>query len=214
MVGNGCMSTPAPQIDKNDDKVPFYVVDHGWHTGIIVESAAVSANIAGLPFDRHEIGFIEFGWGDQEFYRADRFSFVLAARALLFPTDSVMHVAGFRQNPALYFQEGSWERLEISQAGLARLLRHIDMSFARNDRGKLIDLGRGLYAESRFYAARQNYHVFNNCNDWIIEAISEAGLFNRTLPTLTAGSVMRQIRAYKRSLPGAGRKAPTEKYDD
>lgn len=72
------------------------LVGHGWHTGIVVAATDVSRPIAAwFPNAR----YLEFGWGDRAFYMAREQSAWLALRAVLLPTDSVMHVAGYAEPP-------------------------------------------------------------------------------------------------------------------
>ncbi|MDO9424761.1 MAG: DUF2459 domain-containing protein [Methylobacter sp.] len=195
---SGC--SLAPVENAQAEETTIYIVDHGMHTGIVIDADSVTEIIRGLLFDFEDISFIEFGWGDQAFYQADSFSVFLAIRALFFPTGSVMHVAGLRHTPEFYFRHSDMEGIRIPRDRLKSMLRYIDSSFARDSQGALIGLGRGLYAYSTFYDAKGSYHLFNNCNTWVIEALAEAGFSERILPTLTASSVMRQVRNFPQSL--------------
>jgi hypothetical protein len=67
--------------------------------------------------------------------------------------------------------------------------------FERGDEGDLRPLGPGLYARSRFYAARGRYHVFNNCNHWTARTLGAAGLPVETEHALTEEQLMEQVRA-------------------
>lgn len=92
------------------------------------------------------------------------------------------------------------EGIRISRERLKSVLWYIDSSFVRDSQGALIGLGRGLYAYGTFYDAKGRYHLFNNCNTWVMEALAEARFSKRVLPTLTASSVMRQVRKFPQSL--------------
>ncbi|MDI1232488.1 MAG: DUF2459 domain-containing protein [Methylobacter sp.] len=193
-----CSSAPVENVQA--EEITLYIVDHGMHTGIVIDADSVTEIIQGLRFDFEEIRFIEFGWGDQAFYQADSFSVFLAIRALFFPTGSVMHVAGLSDRPEFYFRHSDIEGIPISRERLKSMLRYIDSSFARDSQDALIGLGRGLYAYSTFYDAKGRYHLLNNCNTWVMEALVEAGFSKRVWPTLTASSVMRQVRKFPQSV--------------
>jgi uncharacterized protein (TIGR02117 family) len=190
---------------------PIYVANHGWHTGIIAESEAVLNAIPALKQSFQSARFIEFGWGDQDFYQASDISYGLAIKALLFPTDAVLHVAGIPKPPNVYFGSSEVEEIRISQAGFNKMLAFIRQSFRRDSQGNFIRLGRGLYADSFFFRAHGAYHAFYTCNSWIMEALSEAGLPESDLPTLTAEGVMDQVKRYRHSVRQAFTELPPDK---
>ncbi|MDP2702217.1 MAG: DUF2459 domain-containing protein, partial [Candidatus Rokubacteria bacterium] len=55
-------------------------------------------------------------------------------------------------------------------------------------------VGRGQYANSRFYVAREKYFLLKTCNTWTARALRSAGLPITSLYAATAGSVMHQTR--------------------
>ena len=89
---------------------PIWVVDHGWHTGVIVGQAELRAAALGLELTEPEAAkrllwlttrypaaeWLEIGWGDAEFYQqTPTVSDVdpwLGLKALLIPTDSALQV--------------------------------------------------------------------------------------------------------------------------
>jgi uncharacterized protein (TIGR02117 family) len=194
LLGCGAKTVASHTVEPNG--IAIYVVDHGMHAGIVIDARAVAGDIAGLAFEEKDIRYIEFGWGDQAFYQAESFSLILAIKALLLPTDSVMHVAGLRYDPGIYFRNSEVLHIRISPIQLNAMLSHINRSFVRDEQGQLIDFGRGLYGESRFYAANGDYHLFNNCNTWAMSVLIQAGM-PKPMITLGASSVMRQVRAYQ-----------------
>ena len=74
-----------------------YVASNGWHTAIIVSSAALSATDA-LPesADFPGASFLEFGWGDRAFYQAKEPTLGETLTAALTPTPAVIHIAGLQ----------------------------------------------------------------------------------------------------------------------
>lgn len=202
-----CFLLAGCQIDavirSNNDAstgIPVFVVSHGWHTGIIVDNEAVFAAMPELKQSLPAARFIEFGWGDQDFYQAGDISYWLAIKALLFPTDAVLHVAGIATHPKIYFHGSEVEKIMISPAGFNKLLVFIRHSFSRNGQESFIRLGRGLYADSFFFRAQGAYHILYTCNSWIMEALTEAGLPEPEWPTLTAEGVMDQVKHFRRSV--------------
>lgn len=197
---SACGSSPSVPVANDGESMIVHIVNHGLHTGIVFDARAASGSIPGMAFDLSEIAYIEFGWGDRAFYQADAFSLWLALKALFFPTDSVMHVAGLRHDPEYYFRNSDIERISLSINQVIAMLHFINQSFARDGQGNLSNLGRGLYAYSRFYSATGTYHIFNNCNTWTMEALAEAGVAVDSPLALTARGVMRRIRRHQKSV--------------
>jgi uncharacterized protein (TIGR02117 family) len=169
-----------------------YLVGHGWHVGIALRRA----DVADAPWpaleDFPEANYLEVGWGDAAYYQDPDPSLGTTLRAGLWPTPSVLHVAGVAGSLERFFQRSEIIRVDVTDDGLRRLTSFIAAAHARRDAGGLIRLGPGLYGDSRFYAAADAYHVFNNCNHWIAQALQAAGV--RIAPSLTAGGLLRQLR--------------------
>ena len=113
--------------------------------------ARISLGCPFSPTSRPPYRWFEIGWGDDGFYRqAPRLGDVsvsLAAKALLWPTKSVLHVVGLKTKPPRAFAGAQMLRLEIDAKGRARLREHIAKTIAL----PLKPLGRGLYGSSLFF---------------------------------------------------------------
>ncbi len=169
-----------------DQTVTVYVVNHGYHAGLIMPQEALAQAAAGLPllgaaarrFDGYR--WLEIGWGDEDFYRyvpalaSLTMKRALRAMAGLNET-SVLHIAGFDPAPARAFR-GDMVSLTLSQAGFARLAAELDQSFARAESDLPVELGPGNYGQSLFYKANGRYHAFNVCNHWIARLLRAAGV--------------------------------------
>src|SRR5262245_35825913 len=97
-------------------RTEIFLVSHGYHSGIVVPRSAL-ATMAGergqgalvaIATRFRTYPWIEFGWGEEEFYRnvptAGSLTIGLAARALLRPGNaSVMHVVGLSAPPIRSF---------------------------------------------------------------------------------------------------------------
>ena len=175
-----------------------FVVEHGWHAGIVVAREDLPRDMRppaeALPAGR----YLEIGWGDHDFYQAPRISAGLALKAVLWPTDSVLHVVGFSEPVTAFFHLSGIVELEMSSAGLDAMLRHIAASFARDAGGNALPIGPGLYGNSRFYRSTESYHMFNTCNVWTARALRAAGLPLSSAGSLTVDALMDQVRVYGR----------------
>jgi uncharacterized protein (TIGR02117 family) len=181
--------------------VEIVVVSNGYHAGVALPRAAL-AEFAGYPaliavtqrfalFD-----WIEFGWGDREFYRAvptvGDLSLPLALRALFRPgNDSVLHVVGVGGDPERAFTTAELVRVPLSTAGFDRLLQKLDATFVPPEGGALPDLGRGLYGPSLFYPARGTFGISRVCNHWVADLLGAAGLpVAPVLATVPSGLIL------------------------
>ena len=185
----------APAID-------VFIVSHGYHAGIVVprDRTAEVAGTLGLRalmavtarFGAY--AWLEIGWGDQGFYTSvptvASLTVPMALRALFRPGNpSVVHVVGLTQHPRLSFPHSEIVRLQLGEAGFARLLGKLDATFAPGEGGAIAEaLGAGLYGASVFYRAAGAFHLFNVCNHWIADLLDAAGVPTaRLLATLPAG---------------------------
>lgn len=197
----GCVSASAEgEISAGEPAdLPVYVVSHGWHTGIAVDRDLAVRSLPALKEEFSRPGYIEFGWGDARYYQAEEKTRMLALRAILFPTDAVLHVAAVPMDPERFFPGSEIGRLLVTDQGMQKLLSFIGDSFKRDGNGRPIRTGRGLYGQSSFYRATGSFHAFNTCNTWTAKALRKAGFPVKTRLTVTAEEVMDQVRELRKS---------------
>lgn len=177
----GCTASPytiePPQSEASEAKsITIYIVVHKWHSGIVLPAKLLSGSLSLLREQLGgEVSYMEFGWGDHDFYLANQPGMRLALRALFWPTESVMHVAGFYDEPILYFSKSRVVPLQISGAEFVSLQRYISSSFNVTESGGWQPLGKGLYGLSQFYRAAGAYHLLNTCNSWTAKGIYSSG---------------------------------------
>ncbi|MFP4307231.1 MAG: DUF2459 domain-containing protein [Desulfococcaceae bacterium] len=174
--------------------IPVWVVNHGWHTGIAFPTEAIPSRA--LPpmdgIEQHR--YLEFGWGDAQFYQAGGGGFWLAFRALFWPTDSVLHVVGFDLPADRFFAASQSLSRRVSSDELARLLVFLEDTFFMSPAGEPKPLGPGLYGNSRFFQAKGRYLFPETCNVWTARALAAMGCRVRPLLAMTADGLMGQAR--------------------
>ncbi|MDX1530392.1 MAG: DUF2459 domain-containing protein [Rhodothermales bacterium] len=173
--------------------LPVWVVEHGWHAGIVMRAADLPPDRWPERADFPGAAYLEVGWGEAGYYPDPDPGVLDALRAGLWPTPSVLHVAGFARPPAAAFPHREVLRLAASEEGLAALVRFIHDAHAREG-ARAEPAGEGLYGESYFYAGAERYSAFRNCNTWVARALKEAGLPVKPGRALTVGGLMRQLR--------------------
>jgi len=192
----GCaapVAGPAPPPSAGPT-LSVRVVDHGWHTAIVVRRDDVDLTLWPEVRDFPDAALVEVAWGDRDFYMATEATGWLAVKAALFTSGSVLHVAGLTESALASLRAGTVVELRVSRGGFDAMIRFFHDEYQRDAGGRLARLGHGLYGESWFYAARSRYHLFNTCNTWVARALQRAGLDVTPAGTVTAGGVMQQAR--------------------
>jgi uncharacterized protein (TIGR02117 family) len=180
------------------DRVTISVVRHRWHTGIVLPAEEVTPSLGFLRERFSGARYLEIGWGDGEFYRKPDSTWLIM-RALFWPTDTVLHVVGLERPPEEY-PHGGLLRLSLARNDLRRLQESLAADFSR-DNGGVVVVEPGLYGDSTFFEARGTFWFAYTCNTWTAERLADAGVPLRAFMTLTADSVMDQLREAKRKSP-------------
>ena len=192
-----CATGPvsSPPAETRADTRTLHVVSNGWHTGIVIARSDLAAGQVPEVADVPDAAYLEFGWGDRDYYPAPRPTTGMALSAALAPTPSVVHLTGRDHPPAVPGSDGAEAlSLTVSAAGLERLVARLDTVFDRPpgmDRATVV--APGLTPRSRFYAAHGSFHLFNNCNTWTARKLNAAGVPVAT-GALTADVLMRRLR--------------------
>lgn len=168
----------------------IWLIDHGYHSGIIVARADLVA-LAGSSGDPEladrlfwiasrtpDAAFLEIGWGDRAFYQATPgvtdIDPWLAVRALFWPTDAVLQIVPIWNQPGDAFRGSDMIALDVSAEGFAGLSARLAKTVAR--KGERMGLGPSLYGAGAFYPASLDYHLFRTCNHWAAWVLRGAGV--------------------------------------
>ena len=176
-----------------------YVVNHGWHTGFVVPASEIQHVIPELKKRFGNAPYIEFGWGDNEFYQAKEITSGITLKAIFLPTDSVVHAVAVPPKADEYFKHSEVEKFCLGDSELNSLVEFISSSFYRDESGIILKLNHGIYGDSQFYKAKGDFHIFNTCNKWTAKGLKSAGMDISTTFKLTAGSIMNYLSSEESS---------------
>ncbi|EGT0641866.1 TIGR02117 family protein [Citrobacter werkmanii] len=195
----GCSTYPQALSLKTQNSpakssYEIYIVNHGWHTGIIAPAHNVNIALPQLKLRFPEAQWYEIGWGDKGFYQAHEITTKLTLQAMFWSSGAVLHVVTFSQKPSRYFSGEDISELTLDSSQFNNLMRFIGRSFAYDDNRNLIPLKYGIYGNSQFYAANGRYSIFNTCNKWTAKALVSAGMDIDPTFKLTSSSVMQAIK--------------------
>jgi len=168
----------------------IYIVRHEWHTGIVLPTTTIYSQFPQLAHRFGEAPFLEFGWGDEAFYQAEEITLWLITQAILWPTNSVMHVVSVPTQVSHYFPKSDVIKLCLTDAEIKNLALFIHNSFLLGDTNYPKKLGKGLYGDSQFYQAEGKYFFLNTCNPWAAKGLKSAGYSITPFLKLSANSII------------------------
>lgn len=194
----GCaVVSPVPPADSGPRRHTVSVVSNGWHTAIVAQrSKIVATGLLPEAADFPDAAFLEFGWGDREYYPAPKTTLGMTLRAGLAATPAVMHVAGHAWAPEPTASDTGFEvvRVALTESGFRRLVHAIASDFKRPEGGRAKPVSPGLYPDSHFYDARGRFHLFNTCNTWTARMLRIAGVQLSPAGISTADELMGRLR--------------------
>ena len=179
--------------EKNVNTI--YIAKTDWHVGIIlkVDKQLISKIDAVNDFKYYEN--VDIGWGDAEFYQSsDDFDLLLAAKAILFPTPSVIRIQGYSIpiDQIFKYRDYAFE-LELNNLQYLRLCSFIAESFKRDSANALINTLQKYNGVVKFYSSIHKYHLFNTCNTWVGEALEFSGLEINSSKITTAEQLYEEL---------------------
>jgi uncharacterized protein (TIGR02117 family) len=185
---------------EEEAQATIYLVGHGWHTGLVLPTQKIEYADFPEAEDYWQSDYMEIGWGDEGFYRAKKITPSIVAKAALWPTASVMHISSFEGSVREFFPVSDIHEIRLTDEEFVDLSRFISGSFERDENGKAVDLGPGLYGVSRFLRARGKYYMPKTCNVWTAKALREAGLPVIPQTAVFAENLLGQSRRFSRVL--------------
>ena len=165
--------------------VPVIVVDHGYHSGLVVRTGDLRGIAAALRAQRPDLArlllsfpahwaeadWLEFGWGDAAFYQATRTTADIQIRltipALLWPTASAIQVVPGHGDLETAFPDSDRLPLRLSPGGWRRLAVRLAESVAPGPSALPEPIGPSLYGAGLFFRSSLSYHAGRTCNQWV-----------------------------------------------
>lgn len=205
--------TAAASPGAGEATVAIYVASNGWHSAIVVPSAALPPGAFPEAGDFPGAPYLSFGWGDAEYFPAPDPGLGVTLRAILRPTPAVLHLAGLPSHPREVFPADEVVELPATSRQFAALLAFLDAAFDREGAARARAVAPGLHRFSLFYRAKGEFHLFNTCNTWTARGLEAGGWPVRVSGTVTAEDLMTQVRALAKRQDAdrpTGRVAPDE----
>ena len=187
----GCSSERTVADSERSQVV--YVVRRGWHSGVALAPADWPLRDWPLLTTFHDARYLEFGWGDADFYQAEKPGAGMALAAVLWPSSTVMEVVPLQAAPPPGTDDFEAVAVHVTNSELKAIASSLDASFEQpiSPTGKTYRTAGG---EARFYRARGNFYLFRMCNRWTAELLQLAGCSVSPRLTMTAGQVVKAAK--------------------
>ncbi|HWP60000.1 MAG TPA: DUF2459 domain-containing protein [Candidatus Acidoferrales bacterium] len=165
-----------------------------WHAGIVIRRADLSEALVPELRDFPRAEYLEFSWGDKDYFPAPDPGIVMALKAAFWSGGSVLHVVGLEDAPQNYYRAAEMVEIRLSEEGLERLIKFISDTFSRPQPSVPAEAQAGLSPNARFYPAEGKFSILRTCNTWVAEALNAAGLTINPRYVMTAGSLAKRLR--------------------
>jgi uncharacterized protein (TIGR02117 family) len=169
------------------------VVYDSWHAAIVLRGADITPDSLPELVDFPDAEFIEFSWGDKDYFPNPNAGVFTAIKAAFWSSGSVLHVVGFSGNPKSFYRTGELVELRLTPNAHGRLLEYISHTFFRPPPRDRAEASAGLFTYSRFYPATHKFSLLKTCNTWVAEALKSAGLPVSPGHVMTANSLATQL---------------------
>ena len=157
--------------------------------------------------------YIEFGWGDMDYYQSEVVTSGMTTKAVFWPTRSVIRTVAIPERADIHFPENEMEALCLDREQYSLLIAFILQSFSRDNDGHIIKTTQSADGNSRFYKAEGVYYLWNTCNNWTAKGLKSTGWKISPAFKITPGSVMANLEknntALAKQLCEAGRISST-----
>ena len=173
------------------------IVHDSWHAAIVLRKSALPSGVLPELADFPAARFVEFSWGDKDYFPNPDSGFSMALKAAFWSSGSVLHLVGFNDDPRTFYPKAEVIELRVSATAFDRLLGFLSESFQRHDSKGRAQANPGLYGYSRFYPSSGKFSLMNTCNTWVAQALETTGLPVSASRVITAGQLAEQIDKIK-----------------
>jgi uncharacterized protein (TIGR02117 family) len=192
-------SNPTTEIHfRGEEKLvrTVFIVHDAWHAAIVIKKADIPAVVLPELRDFPSAEYLEFSWGDRDYFPAPDGGLGLALKAAFWSSGSILHVVGFKDAVQNAYPSAEIIEIPLSEEGFQRLVKFISDTFSRPHPPAPAEARPGLFSNGRFYAAEGKFSLLRTCNTWVAEALSAAGLPIRPSYVITAGNLSDQLRPF------------------
>jgi len=183
---------------KNDSSCRSVAVVHNsWHAAIVLRKSDLAEKTMPELADFPAAQFIEFSWGDKDYFPDPHSGVFAAVKAGLWSGGSVIHLVGFADSMESFYRGATLTELHLNLAAYQRLVEYLNETFLREKSSSRARATPGLFPYSRFYPASRSFSLLRTCNTWVAEALEQAGLPISSGFVITAANLQSQLSTVK-----------------
>jgi uncharacterized protein (TIGR02117 family) len=180
-------ATPGPDCRE------VFIVYSAWHAAIVLRARDIDLATVPEVGDLPRARFLEFSWGDENYFRDPHTGVLAALKAALWSSGSVVHVVAVNDDLRNFYPGAAVIELRFSRAAYVKLVQFISASFTRPAPGVAATPSPGLFAYSRFYPSPRRFSLIRTCNRWVADALEAAGVPIAPSYVITAGQLAEQV---------------------
>jgi Protein of unknown function (DUF2459) len=175
----------------------IYLVEHGWHVDLAIPSDMLRGDMTVFRRIFPGLRVLMVGFGKRTFMMAP----VTTISDLLvgpFPGQGVVLAIGMTAPPDQAYDDGTEAVIPLPPGGAEGLSDFLWRTLLVKD-GMPVEIGKGFFPGSLFYATRTGYSGFYTCNTWAADALRAAGLKVDPSGVIFSGQAMaRAVRVASR----------------
>ena len=170
-----------------------FIVHDSWHAAIVLSKNDIGPAEIPESADFPGAEFIEFSWGDQDYFPDPHSGFFAAIKAGLWSSGSVIHLVGFSGALEQVYRGAEIIELRLSLDAFNRLRESLSKTFFRTQGSSRAPAAPGLFPNSRFYPATPKFSLLRTCNTWVAEVLEAAAVPISPRTVITAGNLAGQL---------------------
>jgi uncharacterized protein (TIGR02117 family) len=170
-----------------------FIVHDSWHAAIVLSKIDIAPAEIPESTDFPGAEFIEFSWGDQDYFPDPHSGFFAAIKAALWSSGSVIHLVGFSGALEQVYRGAEIIELRLSLGAFNRLRESLSKTFFRTQGSSRAPAAPGLFPNSRFYPATPKFSLLRTCNTWVAEVLEAAAVPISPRTVITAGNLAGQL---------------------
>lgn len=177
---------------SNGQKHSVYIVQAGWHTGIVLETADIPFDIfkEAQPYTRDK--YLDVSWGEEKYYQIPEPGIFLSASTILWPTRAAISMTAYSREIKNYYRKPIILEITITKEAYFALCNFLSDAFQRDKTGKIIP--STFYRDSSgFFLAKRKYSMFRTCNTWVALALKKSGLEISPFLLVTTRQLFRRL---------------------
>lgn len=187
-----------PAATKSDLSThEIYLINQSWHTGILIPVNNTTKELFPVLKLFEGKNYVDIGWGDEEFYQHPDFDLYLAAKAILYPTRSVLRIEGHISSIESIINWSEYIiKFKLNDDGLKGIANFINKTFQYDSNGNFIITSHRAEGSIIFFRSKFMYHLFNTCNTWAAEVLNAAGFKIDFLGIITAEQLFSKVKKF------------------